>query len=127
MLRLKYPKKFLALSLSLILAVSLAACGGNTDGAPVAGSDKKELKEIRMGYLTVMDDAQAMLAYDAGLYEKHGLKVTMHEFASGTDLIKQIIGGQLDAGVSDLPMLYLGQPKVLISKWSAVRKWDSIV
>ncbi len=46
-----------------------------------------------------MDDAQAMVAHEAGLYAKHGLDVELIEFSSGTDLIKAIVGGQLDTGV----------------------------
>ncbi|MFW5823740.1 MAG: ABC transporter substrate-binding protein [Marinobacter sp.] len=54
---------------------------------------------FRVGYVRVMDDAQAMLAYEADLYEKHGLDAELVEFSSGTDLIKGIVGGQLDIGV----------------------------
>ena len=56
-------------------------------------------EKLRVGYLRVMDDAQAIVAYEAGLYEKHGLDVELVEFTSGTDLIKAIVGGQLDTGV----------------------------
>jgi NitT/TauT family transport system substrate-binding protein len=56
-------------------------------------------EEFRVGYVRVMDDAQAMLAYEAGLYEKYGLDAQLIEFSSGTDLIKGIVGGQLDIGV----------------------------
>lgn len=57
------------------------------------------LEKFKIGYLRVMDDAQAMTAYEAGLYQKHGLEVELIEFKSGTDLIKAIVGGQLDSGV----------------------------
>src|SRR5690554_6844321 len=56
-------------------------------------------EEFRVGYVRVMDDAQAMLAYEADLYKKHGLDAELIEFSSGTDLIKAIVGGQLDIGV----------------------------
>ncbi|QCF27017.1 ABC transporter substrate-binding protein [Hydrocarboniclastica marina] len=56
-------------------------------------------EDFRVGYVRVMDDAQAMLAYEAGLYKKHGLNAELIEFSSGTDLIKAIVGGQLDIGV----------------------------
>ena len=62
--------------------------------SPVAAAE-----EFRVGYVRVMDDAQAMLAYEAGLYEKYGLDAKLIEFSSGTDLIKGIVGGQLDIGV----------------------------
>jgi len=61
---------------------------------PVAAQEK-----FKVGYLRVMDDAQAILAKEAGLYKKHGLDVELVEFKSGTDLIKAIVGGQLDSGV----------------------------
>ncbi len=54
---------------------------------------------FKVGYLRVMDDAQAIAAYEGGLYKKHGLDVELVEFKSGTDLIKAIVGGQLDTGV----------------------------
>ncbi|EIK52194.1 hypothetical protein YO5_01379 [Stutzerimonas stutzeri TS44] len=56
-------------------------------------------EKFKVGYIRVMDDAQAMVAHEAGLYAKHGLDVELVEFSSGTDLIKAIIGGQLDTGV----------------------------
>lgn len=56
-------------------------------------------EKFKVGYIRVMDDAQAMVAHEAKLYAKHGLDVELVEFSSGTDLIKAIVGGQLDTGV----------------------------
>ncbi len=56
-------------------------------------------EKFKVGYLRVMDDAQAIVAQEAGYYKKHGLDVELVEFKSGTDLIKAIVGGQLDSGV----------------------------
>ena len=60
-----------------------------------AGANEK----FRIGYLRVMDDAQAIVAHEGGFYRKQGLDVELVEFKSGTDLIKAIVGGQLDTGV----------------------------
>lgn len=54
---------------------------------------------FKVGYIRVMDDAQAIAAFEGKFYEKHGLDVQLVEFKSGTDLIKAIVGGQLDTGV----------------------------
>lgn len=54
---------------------------------------------FKVGYLRVMDDAQAIVAYEGKFYEQQGLDVELIEFKSGTDLIKAIVGGQLDTGV----------------------------
>ncbi len=56
-------------------------------------------EKLKVGYLRVMDDAQVIAAYEGGFYKKHGLDVELIEFKSGTDLIKAIVGGQLDTGV----------------------------
>jgi len=56
-------------------------------------------EKFKVGYLRVMDDAQAIAAYEGGYYKKQGLDVELVEFKSGTDLIKAIVGGQLDTGV----------------------------
>lgn len=56
-------------------------------------------EKFKVGYLRVMDDSQAIAAYEGGFYKKHGLDVELVEFKSGTDLIKAIVGGQLDTGV----------------------------
>jgi len=58
-----------------------------------------EDEPFRVGYVRVMDDAQVMVAHEAGLYAKYGLDAELIEFSSGTDLIKGIVGGQLDIGV----------------------------
>lgn len=60
-----------------------------------AAADEK----FKIGYLRVMDDAPAIVAHEAGLYEKQGLDAELIEFKSGTDLIKAIVGGQIDSGV----------------------------
>lgn len=73
----------------LIPALAALAIGGQAFAA----------EKLRVGFLRVMDDAQAIAAYEGGFYEKHGLDVELVEFSSGTDLIKAIVGGQLDTGV----------------------------
>lgn len=92
----------LMIGLLLIVMLAVTACGsnakqGNGDDSAKANSEAKI--DFVVGYLNVMDDAQAMLAYEAKLYEKHGLNVKMQQFKSGTDLIKAMVGKQVDAGV----------------------------
>jgi len=56
-------------------------------------------EKITIGYVNVMDDAQVMVAYEAGYYKEAGLDAKLVQFSSGTDLIKGIVGGSIDAGV----------------------------
>ncbi|HWJ96085.1 MAG TPA: ABC transporter substrate-binding protein [Telluria sp.] len=77
------------LSKLLVPALAAFAFAGHADAN----------EKFKVGYLRVMDDAQAIVAQEAGYYKKHGLDVELVEFKSGTDLIKAIVGGQLDSGV----------------------------
>lgn len=74
--------------LALPLAAALMAA------APAMAAEK-----LRVGYLRVMDDAQAIVAQEGDFYKKAGLDTELIEFKSGTDLIKAIVGGQADIGV----------------------------
>jgi len=56
-------------------------------------------EEITIGYVNVMDDAQVMVAFEAGYYKDAGLEAKLVQFSSGTELIKGIVGGSIDAGV----------------------------
>ncbi|WP_234032931.1 ABC transporter substrate-binding protein [Paenibacillus faecalis] len=94
--------KTLIAGLLLTVMLVVTACGNDTgqvNGNQSADGNGEAKKEFVVGYLNVMDDAQAMLAYEAKLYEKHGLNVKMQQFKSGTDLIKAMVGKQVDAGV----------------------------
>ncbi len=84
----------------LLVAMVASACGGAKVPAQTPAAEApRQVKKLQVGYLNVMDDAQAMLAKDGGFYEKQGLDVELKLFSSGTDLIKAIIAGQLQAGV----------------------------
>lgn len=74
--------------LSLPLAAALLVA------APAWAAEK-----FRIGYLRVMDDAQAIVAQEGDFYKKAGLNTELIEFKSGTDLIKAIVGGQAEIGV----------------------------
>jgi NitT/TauT family transport system substrate-binding protein len=79
------------MKLSRILIPALAALA--------LSSQALAAEPFKVGYIRVMDDAQAIAAYEGKFYEKQGLDVQLVEFKSGTDLIKAIVGGQLDTGV----------------------------
>jgi len=96
---MKAPLKLTGILLLIATMLVVSACGGAETKSPTAATAPAAKKSLRVGYLNVMDDAQAMLAKDAGFYEKNGLDVELQLFDSGTDLIKAIVGGQLQAGV----------------------------
>src|SRR5690606_18141453 len=87
----RYPRGTCSMKLTRLLLPALAAL--------VMASPSMAAEKFKIGYLRVMDDAQAIAAYEGGFYKKQGLDVELVEFNSGTDLIKAIVGGQLDTGV----------------------------
>lgn len=131
--------KWLGIALILAIVFALAACGKKNDSAGAGGNTPVKLQ---LGYLSVMDDAQTILADRAGIYEKYGLDVDMKAFASGTDLIKAMVGGQIDGGVlgftnalswldkgSDLKIVggaQIGYHSLLVSADSGIRSVDQL-
>lgn len=92
--------RWIVVALVASLTLMTTACGIRNEAEPAKQTGPAQsAREIRIGYLNVMDDAQVLLAYDGGFYEQQGLKVELKQFSSGTDLIKAIVGGQVDAGV----------------------------
>lgn len=77
-----------------MMKILLPALAALVIAGPSAAAEK-----FKVGYLRVMDDAQAIAAYEGGFYKKHGLDVELMEFKSGTDLIKALVSGQVDSGV----------------------------
>lgn len=80
----------------LLLPLLLLSVGVST---ATAAESQTQLQSIDIGYVRVMDDAQVLVAKEGGYFKKHGLDANLVEFSSGTDVIKAIVGGQLDYGV----------------------------
>tara|TARA_B100000614_G_scaffold182658_1_gene163360 strand:+ start:231 stop:1214 length:984 start_codon:yes stop_codon:yes gene_type:complete len=76
-------------SIGVVLGILfLTVTGGVLFGEPV-----------RIGYVNVMDDASVLVAYEGGFYGDRGLEPRLTQFASGTDMVKAIVGGRIDVGV----------------------------
>ena len=49
-------KKFLALILALVMALSLVACGGNNNETPDDGNTDGEAAKVKVGFITLHDE-----------------------------------------------------------------------
>lgn len=58
--------------------------------------------ELNVGYIPITDCAQLYVAQHEGLFEKHGLKVTLVPMAGGATILQSLSSGALDVAFSNL-------------------------
>ena len=51
-------KKFLALILALVMALSLVACGGNNNETPDDNNGGDEAAKVKVGFITLLEKAK---------------------------------------------------------------------
>jgi len=83
----------------------LAACssgspsgGGDADGSS-SGSD--ELTDITVGVLTIAPSAAVQYGIDNGIFEDHGLNVTLEAAQGGAAMLPSVSTGEYDFGVGN--------------------------
>lgn len=108
-------KKGLALLLALILALSLVSCGNSNEtpaqstsaGAEAVEStdtsveenDSEGLFTLHLGVMTGNQDQwYAVVGDELGIFEQHGIKLDIAEFAAGINTIDAVITEQEDIG-----------------------------
>lgn len=67
-----------------------------TDGG-LAGSDKPEKREVRVGFMPLTDCASVVMAALNGFDEKYGIKIIPCKVASWANLRDKLLSGELDA------------------------------
>ena len=65
-------------------------------GAYVAGSDKPEKEEVRIGFIPLTDCASVIMAAELGFDRKHGVRIIPTREASWAGLRDKLVQGQLD-------------------------------
>lgn len=90
-------------------AVTAAACGGSSD-AKQAGSDG--LTPVTFAALPVAQFAAVELAEDAGIFEDHGIDLTI-EYLEAPAVVPSLMSGDADVG-------WLSAPAVLVARSNGV-------
>ena len=94
-------KKFVLFSMALAAAALLVR--------PAAASDTPENTDITVGLpVTTSTFLPIYLADKEGLFKKHGLNVKLVTFHGGTDLVRGMIAGAVDVGITALAGVSLG-------------------
>ena len=99
-------KKFLALMLSLVMALSLAACGGETstdettdDTTTTETETTVEPVTLNIGYMNNYGSLWSLMAaQEMGYFEDQGITLNLISFDSGPNIIAAMEGGSVDIG-----------------------------
>lgn len=113
--------RLLAASMTLVLAVTLSACGG--DSASSTGENSAgegALPKIRVATGgKVPAFAEVVWGIESGIFEKHGVDVEMTPPAYGPDIANLVVNGNAEIGVSNATVVAsardAGRPLVSIA------------
>lgn len=96
-------KRFLALALTGVIGLSAVACG-NTSATKqgednIEASASGELTPVRIAIMTGgASHWLAVIGEKEGIFEKHGIKAEITEFAAGINTVDAVVTGQADFG-----------------------------
>jgi NitT/TauT family transport system substrate-binding protein len=90
--------------------LATAACGssdgsGTSDKAASSGGTTT----VRLGLIPIVDVAPIYLGQKKGLYEKHGLKLTLTTAQGGAAIVPGVVSGQFQFGFSNMTSLMIAQ------------------
>jgi NitT/TauT family transport system substrate-binding protein len=86
-----------AAAVGSVLALSLTACGGSGD----TGGGDGELRPLTIGIIPIAPSAAMQLGVDEGIFEKHGLDVTLETAQGGAAMLPAVSGGSMNIGVGN--------------------------
>ncbi len=84
-------KKILSVVMSVVLGLSLVACGSKGENAKT-----DSLPEVTLGTSMWPTNMFFYLAKEKGFFEESGVKVNIQEFSSTTESTNAFVGGKLD-------------------------------
>ena len=78
---------------------ALAACGagGSTDTAASGAPDVLAKPKIKIGFISLTDNASVVMAHELGLYAKHGVTVEVTKEASWASVRDKLLANELQA------------------------------
>lgn len=105
------PKTALAATASMALILTACGNGGNGEGA--VPREDGELVPIEVGVLPIVDNAPIYLGDEEGIFEEHGLDLTLTQAQGGAALLPAVTGGDMDFGFSNVTSLVIAQSQGL--------------
>src|SRR5690625_921493 len=89
---------FYGVTTAIALALSLTACGGDSEAT---GSDNEELREVTIGLLSIAPSVGVAYGIEHGIFEEHGFDVNYEISSAGAAMLPAVSAGQLDFGVGN--------------------------
>ncbi|PRZ18090.1 ABC transporter substrate-binding protein [Nesterenkonia sandarakina] len=99
---------------ALCAVLALSACGsgspsGDADGEPAddAEAGSGELTEVELGLIPIVDVAPIYLGQQEGIFEEHGIELTLTLAQGGAAIIPAVSSGDMDFGFSNVTSLLI--------------------
>lgn len=93
----------------------LSACGGagSSGDASAGNGGESELEEITVGVMPIVDTAAIWLGVEQGIFEEHGLDVTLEVAQGGAAIVPAVVSGDYDFGFSNIVSLFVASDQGL--------------
>ncbi|GAA1124422.1 ABC transporter substrate-binding protein [Citricoccus alkalitolerans] len=114
-----FTRRVRAMAVTAAALFALTACGS---GSPSEGTGEGsappsdggsgaagELTPIEVGVIPIVDVASIYLGVEEGIFEKHGLDVTLTLAQGGAAIVPAVQSGQMDFGFSNVASLIIGR------------------
>jgi NitT/TauT family transport system substrate-binding protein len=108
--RPKVPLAVAAASAALVLAACSTSSSASPEGAASAGG---ELTPVTVGVIPIVDVAPIYLGVQEGIFEDHGLDVTLELAESGAAIVPAVVSGEYQFGFSNLTSLLVASSEGL--------------
>jgi NitT/TauT family transport system substrate-binding protein len=110
-----------AVGTAALLALTACGSGSPTDGgtttAPATegteASGAGDLTPVEVGVIPIVDVAPIYLGVEEGIFEKHGLDVTLTLAQGGAAIVPAVQSGQMEFGFSNVTSLAIGRAQGL--------------
>ncbi|WLW50878.1 ABC transporter substrate-binding protein [Streptomyces sp. YU58] len=90
--------------------LTTAACGSSDDsGSSGKASSSGGVTTVKLGLIPIVDVAPIYLGQKQGIYEKHGLKLTISTAQGGAAIVPGVVSGQFQFGFSNVTSLMVAQ------------------
>jgi NitT/TauT family transport system substrate-binding protein len=112
-------RRITALGAALLAGALLAGCGGGgaaeaePTGAGGETSVAGQTTKVTVGVIPILDVAPIYLGVDKGIFEQHGLDVTLETAQGGAAIVPAVLSGQYQFGFSNNTSLLLAQAQGL--------------